>query len=77
MNLNIVECRNCGKAFWFDGDYAGPIAGGPCCKGLPIMDIEQHPTERAAIKGYPAWRKARSAALKSKLDEIKKSEVKL
>jgi len=73
--LNLLECRSCGKAFWFETELSGAIDEGPCCKGLPILDAERFPTERAALKGYAGWRKERSAALKAQLDAIKKQEV--
>jgi len=51
MNLAIVECRSCGSAYWVDAELAsGAIAGGPCCFGHPVLDIETYPTEKAAKK---------------------------
>jgi len=71
--MNIVECRHCGKAYWFEVADGGAVDGGPCCFGHPIMDIERFPTLRDAVKGYREWRKDRSAALKARLDEIKQA----
>jgi len=77
--MNIVECRACGVAYWTAARHlgkpvAGAIAGGPCCKGIDVLDIERFPTEKAAAKAYPAWRDADLALMRAKWKE-RKTEV--
>lgn len=62
-SLNVVECRNCGASYWVNLPFTGVIAGGPCCFDHPVLDIERYPSERAAVRAYPAWEAARNAAM--------------
>lgn len=65
--LAVVECKNCGSSQWGEAWIAercgGVIAAGPCCKDIPVLDIERFPTERAALRAYPAWAAADLAAM--------------
>jgi len=63
IDLNMVECKACGESYWVNLDITGVIAGGPCCKDIPVLDIERFPTERAAVRAYPAWAAADLAAM--------------
>lgn len=68
--MNIVECRKCGKIYWTGSDVAGEIEAGPCCKGLPILDIERFPSEQEAIKAVPAFIRARDRAIAERTREL-------
>ncbi len=61
--MNIVECRHCGKAWWSDV-AGGPIDGGPCCFGHPVLDVDRHPSEKSAESAFPAWQKADAEAVR-------------
>ena len=53
--LNMVECKSCGATYWFAAPHAMAIAGGPCCFGHKVIDVERFGTEREAQKVYPQW----------------------
>jgi|GEM_PF-6255188 len=72
FSLSIVECRSCGAAYWFDCEHSGPIDGGPCCFGNPILDVDTYPTERLAIAAYGDFARRRDRAIRQK---IAKAEV--
>jgi len=63
IELSIVECRRCGKSFWWPAAEAMAIAGGPCCFGHEVLDVERYPTADAAARAYPAWEEERMNAL--------------
>ena len=72
--MNIIECRACGAAYWSAAVHmgrpvSGAIAGGPCCRGIAVLDIERYPTEKAALNAYPAWRAADLEAMRVKWKE--------
>jgi len=80
MSLSIIECRNCGTSFWTAAvgqgeQISGAIAAGPCCKGIPVLDIEHYPTERSASKAYPAWAAADQAAMYRKMVQAGNTEL--
>jgi len=65
MTLNIMECRGCGKSFWYAWKEALVIASGPCCFGHEVLDIDRFPTARAAAKEWPSWNERRLSALRA------------
>ncbi len=67
--LAIVECRHCGKAYWSEVG-GGQIAGGPCCFGHDLLDVERFPNERAAKKAWAAWNERRMARWNDDLERM-------
>ena len=71
IDLNIVECKTCGKAYWAEVKKGCLIASGPCCFGHDVLDIERFPNEHMAKSGYSAMIKKRETAIAARIAHLK------